>query len=59
MIAFINGLLAMIIIAKIGIVCSFIVDKLCIEMTILTVMVCIMSYILGNLILGAFYNLMR
>lgn len=54
MIAFINGLLAMIIIATIGIVCSFIVDKLGIEMTILTVMVCIMSYILGNLILGAF-----
>lgn len=54
MIAFINGLLAMIIIATIGIVCSFIVDKLGIEMTILAVMVCIMSYILGILVLGSF-----
>ena len=52
--AFIIGLIAMIIIVAIGVGCLFIVDKLGIEVTILAVMVCIMSYVLGNLILGAF-----
>ena len=54
MMAFITGLIAMIIIVAIGVGCVFIVDKLGIEMTILAVMVCIMSYILGILVLGSF-----
>lgn len=54
MMAFIIGLIAMIIMATIGTCYSFIVDKLGIEMIIQVVMVCIMSYILGNLILGVF-----
>ena len=52
--AFIIGLIAMIIMAIIGVCYSFIVNKLGIKMTIQVVMVCIMSYILGNLILGVF-----
>ena len=52
--AFIIGLIAMIIIVAIGVGCLFIVDKLGIEVTILAVMVCIMSYILGTLVLSAF-----
>ena len=54
MITFIVGLITMIIIIAIGVGCLFIVDKLGVEMIILTVMVCIMSYILGILVLGAF-----
>lgn len=54
MIAFIVGLITMIIIVAIGVGCLFIIDKLGIEMTILTVTICMMSYILGNLILGVF-----
>ena len=52
--AFIIGLTTMIIIVAIGVGCVFIVDKLGVEMTILAVMVCIMSYVLGNMILSAF-----
>ena len=59
MITFIVGFITMIIILAIGVGCVFIIDKLGIEMTILAVMVCIMSYILGILVLGAFLNLMR
>lgn len=54
MMAFIIGLIAMIIIVAIGIGCLFIVDILGIEMTILVFMVCVMSYALGNMILSAF-----
>ena len=54
MMAFIIGLIAIIIMVAIGVGCLFIVDKLGVEMIILIVMVCIMSYILGNLILGTF-----
>lgn len=54
MIAFIIGLIAMIIIIIIGVSCLFIVDKLGVEITILIVMICIMSYTLGNFILDAF-----
>lgn len=54
MITFIVGLITMIIIVTIGVGCLFIVDKIGIEMTILAVMVCIMSYILGTLVLSAF-----
>ena len=54
MITFIVGLITMIIILAIGVGCLFIVDKLGIEMTILVVMVCVMSYVLGNIILSAF-----
>lgn len=54
MITFIVGLITMIIIVAIGVGCVFIIDKLGIEMTILAVMVCIISYILGILVLGAF-----
>lgn len=54
MMAFIIGLIAIIIIVAIGVGCLFIVDRLGIEMIILAVMVCIMSYMLGNMILGAF-----
>ncbi|MFR2196594.1 MAG: hypothetical protein ACLS5Y_03385 [Clostridia bacterium] len=54
MITFIVGLITMIIILAIGVGCLFIVDKIGVEMTILAVMVCIMSYILGILVLGSF-----
>lgn len=54
MMAFIIGLIAMVIIITIGVSCLFIVDKLGVEITILVVMICIMSYILGNFILDAF-----
>lgn len=54
MITFIVGLITMIIILAIGVGCLFIVDKIGIETTIITVMVCIMSYILGILVLGSF-----
>lgn len=54
MITFIVGFITMIIILAIGVGCLFIVDKLGIETTILVVMVCIMSYILGILVLSAF-----
>ena len=54
MMAFIIGLIAMIIIVAIGVGCVFVVDNLGIEMTILVVMVCVMSYVLGNIILSAF-----
>lgn len=54
MITFIVGLITMIIILTIGVGCLFIVDEIGIEMTILVVMVCIMSYILGTLVLGTF-----
>ena len=54
MITFIVGLITMIIIVAIGVGCLFIVDRLGIEMIILVVMVCIMSYALGNMILSAF-----
>lgn len=54
MMAFIIGLIAMIIIIIIGVSCLFIIDELGIEITILIVMICIMSYILGNFILDAF-----
>lgn len=54
MIAFIVGLITMIIILAIGVGCLFIVDKIGVEMTILAVMVCIMSYTLGILVLSAF-----
>ena len=54
MMAFIIGLIAMIIIVAIGVGCLFIVDKIGVEMTILAVMVCIISYILGILVLGSF-----
>ena len=52
--AFIIGLIATIIIVAIGVGCVFIVDKLGVEMTILAVMVCIVSYALGSMILSAF-----
>lgn len=54
MITFIVGFITMIIILAIGVGCLFIVDKIGVEMTILAVMVCIMSYILGTLVLSAF-----
>ena len=54
MIAFIVGFITMIIILAIGVGCLFIVDKIGVEMTILAVMVCIMSYILGILVLSTF-----
>lgn len=54
MIAFIVGFITMIIILEIGVGCLFIVDKIDIEMTIIVVLVCIMSYTLGNLVLSAF-----
>lgn len=54
MMAFIIGLIAMIIIVAIGVSCLFIVDILGFEMTILAVVVCTMSYALGNMILSAF-----
>ena len=54
MMAFIIGLIATIIIVAIGVGCVFIIDKLGIEMTIIAVMVCVMSYVLGNIILSAF-----
>lgn len=54
MIAFIVGFITMIIILAIGVGCLFIVDKIDIEMTIIVVLVCIMSYILGILVLGSF-----
>ena len=54
MMAFIIGLIAMIIIITIGVSCLFIIDKLGAGITILVVVICIMSYMLGNFILDAF-----
>lgn len=54
MITFIVGLITMIIMLAIGVGCLFIIDKIGVETTIIAVMVCIMSYILGILVLSTF-----